>query len=171
MGGESKFSTWPPLTLKAGRGLFLLLAGSGSSSFPVGLHWYHPGWEGHKHLMTTPTWPLLIPWGESGILTTGGWWKTCLCTRSPLTSLQHGGEDHLITAKWWWKSRRPQWSPLTLWGMGSLLLIKDGFLLSLLWHEPGKGRNLGSPLGIFWYKWGWDHSCFVVFHWSRVVFV
>lgn len=73
-----------------------------------------------------------------------------------------------ITAKWWWKSRIPQGSPLT---QCSLLLIKGGFPLSVLWHDPGKGRNLGSLLGIFWRKWGWDHSCFVAFHWSRMVFI
>lgn len=52
-----------------------------------------------------------------------------------------------------YRFRIPQWSPLPLLGVSSLLPLKDDFL-----HNPGEGGCLGFPLGIFWCRWG-KHSC------------
>lgn len=145
-----------------GRSFLLLLAGSRSSGFPVGLHQHHPVWEiwmsyyysphrgrgmlASSHWTAVKVLPLL--WGSLTPPLWGEWGLPCYCRMGLEIPAPHSAFSNTALLGVWVTSLQPgeggsQGSTLSLgWWVGPLVFV---FILFFsLWHLAGVEQSFSN---------------------------
>lgn len=164
-GWDSRFYTWPPLTDTQWRRGFSLLVGGDGSSGSLLIPPYLGGGCEPRYCSANTTLPgrghepRHCSWYNrhwcyniDGLINAEQWCKSWLSTR-PWMPSQWGGKWVTHSSERMWKSRLPTLcSPLPP--------QQRTWVTSI---QPDKGKSLGFPPNLYWWKWEHWHFCIAGF--------